>query len=272
MKRIVKIGLIAALALCLSICTMTVFATPEDDTPVVTDAPIVTQAPVTQAPVTQPPATQAPVTQAPVTQAPTRAPVYTTAPPVYTTAAPVYTSPQTYAPATQAQATQAPPATNSNMYNVEDETIDNHTLKNKDWKEIANRLKDANADEGDVDTFNFIKDNDGSSDKTTLYLTIGTYVGIAFIVIAIVIFAILISQNKKRKKQLKKNPPKRVQGNHEPASQQRPQPQRGNQHQAPKEMSPSQKRQVKTRSKYDTDEVYIPKQRTSGNGKYRPKH
>ena len=206
--------------------------------------------------------TKAP-TQAPVYT--TAAPVYTTAAPVYTTAAPVYTSPQTYA-------TQAP-ATSGNMYNVEDETIDNHTLKNKDWKEIADRLKNATSDDGDVDDFNWIKENDGSSDNTTLYLTIGTYVGVAFIVIAIVIFVILFVQKNKRKKQLKKNPPKRNQGSQQ-SRLQRQRPQRSSQHHQapPKEMSPSQKRQVKKRSKYDTDEVYIPKNKTSNNGRYRPKH
>lgn len=269
MKRIVKIGyVLATLALCLLLCTITVFATPDTETPVETDPPIVTQA-TTQAPVTQA-TTQAPVTQAP-TKAPTQAPVYTTAAPVYTTAAPVYTSPQTYA--TQAPATQATPATSGNMYNVEDETIDNRTLKNKDWKEIAEKLKNATSDDGDVEDFNWIKENDGSSDNTTLLLTIGTYVGIAFIVISIVIFTILLVQKNKRKKQLKKTPPRRGQGNQQSRVQGQ-QPQRSHQqHQAPpREMSPSQKRQVNKRSKYDTDEVYIPKSRTSSNGRYRPKH
>ncbi|MGN1130867.1 MAG: hypothetical protein ACI4Q8_05890, partial [Ruminococcus sp.] len=152
-------------------------------------------------------------------------------------------------------------------------TIDNRTLKNKDWKEIADRLKNATSDDGDVEDFNWIKENDGSSDNTTLFLTIGTYVGIAFIVIAIVIFAVLLVQKNKRKKQLKKTPPKRGQGSQQ-SRQQRQQPQRsGQQHQAPpREMSPSQKRQVKKRSKYDTDEVYIPKSKTSNNCRYRPRH
>ncbi len=274
--------LIFAIIFCLSICTMKVMAVPNEEVPVVTEAPpVVTEAPpvVTEAP---------PV----VTEAPTKAPVYTnppTAAPVKPTSKP-YVAPVTkspgnsyVAPATSAyRATSAAqPATSaeskkSEIYDVEDEEVDEDTLKKGDWKDIEEQLKNANAnDDSDVADFDFIKKNDGKNDNGEWIL----YLGIAFEVIAAGIIVTLIILAVRRKKKAENarhgNSATRTKNGSQRRESDSPGPVANRQVSEERRRtapSHSQSRQVKKRSKYDTDEIFIPKKRTSQNNRYKPKH
>ncbi len=264
--------IIFAIIFCLSICTINVMAVSDDDNYVVTEAPPV------------------------VTQAPTAAPVYTNPP----TAANVYTNPPTksyvapatkkstssyvapatkkstssyVAPATSAyRATSAAKSTTSadnkksEIYDVDDEDVDVDTLQKDDWKDIEELLKDANQnDDSDIDDFNFIKNNDGKSDNGEWIL----YLGIGFEVIAVGIIVTLIILAVRRKKKVNnarhRNLPSGTDKIPEQRESQRPVSNR-------QISSHQQSRQIKKRSKYDTDEVYISKKKDSQNNRYKPKH
>ncbi len=262
--------IIFAIIFCLSICTIKVMAVPDDNTPVVTEAP-----PVYTNPPTDPPVYTNPPTDPPVyTNPPTAAPVHTK-PPTKPYVAPVTQKPKNsyVAPATSAyRATSAAqPATSaedkkSEIYDVEDEDVDVDTLKKGDWKDIEEQLKNADQnDDSGVDDFNFIKNNDGKSDngEWILYLGIGFEVIAAGIIVTLIILA--VRRKKKANNARHGNLPVRTDKGSDHRESQRPVANR----QAP---SHQQNRQIRKRSKYDTDEVYIPKKRASQNNRYRPKH
>lgn len=276
MKRIVSLMFVAIL--CLSLCTFYAFAVPGDgevgvDTqPIATDDPpvVVTDSPTDPPVVTSPPPTAAPVyTKPPQTQAP----VYTNPP---KTQAPVATkapnnnynnnTPQNNTP--QQQATVA--NNGGGLYNVDDHKIDDGTLKNKDWEDIKNSLKNADGSESAADDFDFIRYNDNDGDNGTWIL----YTGIAFEIIAVGIIVTLIVLARRRKKKVQNSKHSNRGNDHNNPSSGGKRPAHSEPQRASRQLTPKQARQVKKRSKYDTDEVYIPRNnpRQSGNGRYKPKH
>ena len=275
MKKTIKIAsVIVSLMLCISLCTFNVFAEPDEDfdtTPsqsqIVTEplvtipdteppTPAPTQPPVTQPPVTQPPATQAPVTQAPATQAP-----YYSSSSTYS-----YSSNDSSYYSSKSSALSSPTkAPTAAVYDVEDRKIDTDTLKKKDWDKIAEKLKNANSnDDGSAGDFDFIQKDDGSGDNGDWIL----YAGIAFEAVGIAIVITLIVLAVRRKKKLKNG---RDDDRREPPRGGRPAPRRAS---APQRVQqPATKGQVKRRSKYDTAEIYIPKNAPQRGGRrYKPKH
>jgi len=263
MKNQIKQLCVALVAiLCISLCTIQAFATPDvitDTNPVQTEAPIVTEAPTvattppTEAPTVAPPTE--PVTQ-PATEAPTKATqpaTQATQQPTYATKAPTTA---TAPPATSAyQPAQTSPAVNNNQ-SVDnnqsqptdtfdsDKRVDTDNLDDSDWAEITERLK-GNGSKNTGDDFGFIQNNNDDEDNG-LWILI---VGILLILAGIGIIATLIVLHIRKKKGLskdKKNPP-RNSGNG-------------------KRVSPTEKKQINKRSKYDTAEVYIPR-RTSSKGR-----
>ncbi len=294
MKRTLRIAcVIFLLILCISLCTINAFAEPDDggdatssqsqivttETPTTqpaTEPPTraTTQPPATQPPVTKPPATKAPVTNPPATQAPTQAPQYNSS------SQSSYVSNNSNYYSSKSSALSSPTkAPTSPVYNVDDRKVDTDTLKKKDWKRIAEELNNADADDGSVDDFGFIKNNDDDGDNGMWIL----YTGIALEVAAAIIIITLIVRSVRRKRQLKNGNGRG--GNHrEPPRGGRPAPQRASVGGPAPRRAPSparaqqpptrrQQRQVKERSKYDTDEVYIPKN-ANGRGArhYKPRH
>lgn len=275
------------LTLCLSLCTIQAFATNEDgENPVATEAPVVTQPPVvTEAPTQAPVVTEAP-TQAVATQAPTKSNI-TSSPKTssktyssrtssksskssYVYKAPAATSAQSGGSSYSSQSGNSNQSPNANapLYDVDEEPIDDDTLKKRDWAGIAEQLQNAeNDDEGDdADNFDFIQKNNSSFDNGGWILI----AGIALEVIAVGIIVTLIILAVRRKKKLKN---KRVDS-----------PQRSSNSRsgtAQRAQGGNQKRQVKKRSKYDTADVYLPRGGSGGSrggtrgssGKhYKPKH
>lgn len=279
MKRTLRISCVMVLLiLCISLCTINVFAEPDDNpTPsqsqIVTEEPPVTQPvtnpptsaptqpPVTQPPVTQPPATRAPVTQAPATRAPSSVtPNYSSS---YSNS---YSSYDSSYYSNKSSANSSPtPAPTAAVYNVDDRKVDTDTLKKKDWKKIAESLQNADSDDdGSVEDFGFIKNNDDDADNGMwiLYTGITLEVAGALIIITLIILAV------RRKKKLKNG---RDNDHREPPRGGNRAPQRAS---APaRAQQPATKRQVNRRSKYDTDEVYIPKNVSQRGGRrYKPRH
>jgi hypothetical protein len=292
MKSRTKLSyIILALIFCISICTIKVMAVGEDEEVVVTEAPVVTAAP-TQA------VTEAPVVTAAPTQAATKAPVTTKATTAYvapTTKAQVnsYVAPATsaynnyatsannYATSANNYATSATSATSagsaskSEVYDVEDEEVDEDTLKKSDWKDIAERLSTADDDDdSDPDSFDFIKNNDGTNDngQWILYTGIGMEIAAGLIIVILIVLAV---RRKKKLKQAKRTGSAPTNHGHEgQPRQQRPssdKPAQRQQH-TPTQSHGASSRQVRRRSKYDTDEIQLTKQRKSSGGRYKPKH
>ena len=250
--------------LCISLCTVQAFATPDvvTDTapPVQTEAPIVTEVPtVATVPATVAP-TVAPDTE-PATQPETEAPTKATQPVTHATQKPTYAtkSPTTATnpPATNAyQPAQTTPAVNNNqpVDNNQsqptdtfdsDKRVDTDNLDDNDWAEITEKLK-GNGSKSTGDDFGFIQNNNDDDDNG-LWILI---TGILLILAGIGIIVTLITLHIRKKKGLskdKKNPPSRNSGNG-------------------RRVTPAEKKQINKRSKYDTAEVYVPR-RTSSKSK-----
>lgn len=91
--------------------------------------------------------------------------------------------------------TTAPPAA---LYDVKEE-VDGKELNSNDWKDIAQRLKDAgSADDDDGDDFGFIKNNNSTTDNGE-WLLIG---GILCLVLSAAGIAYIVVSTVKRKKSL----------------------------------------------------------------------
>ena len=290
MKRSLKIAsVIVSLMLCISLCTINVFAEPDDNIDTTPSQPqVVTEPPATLPPTepptpaptepptpapTQPPATQAPATYAPATQAPatyapaTEAPYYSSNSSRSNTS--TYSSNNSSYYSSKSSALSSPTkAPTAAVYDVEDRKVDTNTLKKKDWDKIAERLKNADVSDDGAGDFDFIKKNDGNGDNGAWIL----YTGIALEVVGVaIIIALIVLAAKKRKKLRnghgddRRNPPR---GGNQPPRRTSP-PQRAPQ----RAQQPATKRQVKKRSKFDTAEVYIPKNATQRGGRrYKPKH
>lgn len=267
-----------------SLCTVNVFADDEEDPPIATDSvPVVTEpAPVETnppKPATQPTTKKKKVTQATKATKATKPKqqqnkTYATSPRVNTNNNNnnIYSTKKATSP-TKSSSVASTKASTSPVYDVKG-NVDTDTLKKNDWKSIAEQLSksDNKKSNDDADSFNFIRDNDSSEDNGIWIL----FTGIGLEVLAAVIIITLIVLSVKRKRNLKyrqaSEGPRSVQANQRQnprgASQQRP-AQRAPQRQPGR----SQQRQVNRRSKYDTDEIYVPRNsRSSNGGRYKPKH
>lgn len=279
MKRTLRIAsIIVTLILCISLCTINVLAEPDDiddatvaPVPTVTDAPPVptetepvtaapTEPPVTEPPTTAPPVTQAPVTEPPATAAPaTDAPIYSSSGTNYSSYDSDYYSSKSSA---LSSPTKAPTAA---VYDVDDRKVDTNTLRKKDWEKIAEKLKNADADDGDVDDFGFIKDSDDNFDNGAWML----YLGITLLSSGVIIIIVMIIFAVRKKKTLGSKHSKNDDRKNPPRGGSRSGPTRGGSRASKSQSS----RQVKKRSKYDTDEVYIPRNASQrGGGRYKPRH
>lgn len=266
-----------------SLCTVNVFADEEEDPPIATDSvPVVTEpAPVETnppKPATQPTTKKKKVTQATKATKATKPKqqqnkTYATSPRVNANNNNnVYSTKKATSP-TKSNSVASTKASTSPVYDVKG-NVDTDTLKKNDWKSIAEQLSksDNQKSNDDADSFNFIRDNDSSEDNGIWIL----FTGIGLEVLAAVIIITLIVLSVKRKRNLKyrqaSEGPRSVQANQRQnprgASQQRS-AQRAPQRQPGR----SQQRQVNRRSKYDTDEIYVPRNsRSSNGGRYKPKH
>lgn len=267
-----------------SLCTVNVFADEEEDPPIATDSvPVVTEpAPVETnppKPATQPTTKKKKVTQATKATKATKPKqqqnkTYATSTRVNTNNNNnnIYSTKKATSP-TKSNSVASTKASTSPVYDVKG-NVDTDTLKKNDWKSIAEQLSksDNQKSNDDADSFNFIRDNDSSEDNGIWIL----FTGIGLEVLAAVIIITLIVISVKRKKNLKyqhtSDGPRNVQANQRQnprgASQQRPA-----QHSPQRQPGRNQQRQVNRRSKYDTDEIYVPRNsRSSNGGRYKPKH
>lgn len=282
-----KIKLLSALLIVIfsiSLCTVPALATDPTDvdtTPVPTESiPVETDPPVTDPPSTEPTVTEAPTTQ-PTTKAPTTKPtyreteetVYTTASTAATTRVQNTTSVQYYTNSTQQQydydyqETQAstPPATMT----TERKQIDEDTLDKSDWEEIRNELMNSNGSGNGADSFDFIKNNTKREDDG-MWLLVG---GILLIIVGVGIIGFYIAYVIRKKRYLDKRnnsrSGRRGGTGSGGAAARNPRSPRGNgsdkegYYRSPKDYSSSEKRQVNRRSKFDTGEIEIPRNRYS---------
>lgn len=280
MKNKIRIAYLAFLMVfVLSLFSVPVFADEDDEEQVVTDAPVVTQAPApaTAAPKTR--ATQAPtkkVTKATrATQAPTRRQTYATR---ANNNISNNNNNNTYRYTQSTQATKkaivsSTKAATSPVYDTDKEKVATGTLKKNDWDSIAEQLKksDGGNTDTDVENFDYIKNNtsDGDNGIWILYTGIGLEIAAALIILTLIILAI-----RRRKKNKAQPVPARASA---PAASAHREPPRDNyrdvRREAPRRGAPSktQQRRVNQRSKFDTDEVNVnrPPRRS---GRYKPKH
>lgn len=278
MKNHIKQLSVALVAIfCILLCTFQAFATPDvvtDTTPVQTEAPVVTEAPIIETE----PVTEAPIVETePATEPATEATTAATQPKTQATQKPTYATQSPTVAATQATtsyvAAQTTPAVNnyvdddddnnqnqsSTLYDS-DKRVDTNDLDDSDWAEITERLKNNNGSSSTGDDFGFIQNNNDDGDNG-LWILI---VGILLILAGIGIIATLIALHIKKKNGLSnnkndKNPP-------------------SDKSNGGKRVSPTEKKQINKRSKYDTAEVYIPRRTASksrssyGGTRYKPKH
>lgn len=269
MKNKIKLlSIVLIVTFCLSLCTITTNAVTAtvnkigepiaETVPVATDPPVETEPVATQEPTqtpTQEP-TQAPTQQItqeptqPITQPPTQAPTErptqqetVNRPTRETTPAPNVDS---TTPVVQNDNSQS--ATHS-VYDV-DGDVDTDNLNKKDWDELKDMLDGADGKGSAGGDFDFIQKNTRSGDNG-LWILI---VGIVCVVAGIGIIVAVIYFSKKKKKMLDA-------GNFESDSKKQE-----------KKTTSQEKRQINKRSKYDTDEVYISREKTRGGTRYKPRH
>ncbi len=279
MKNKIRIAYLAfILVFVLSLFSVPVFADEEDEEQVVTDAPIVTQAPATAAPKTR--ATQAPtkkVTQATkrATQAPTRRQTYATR---ANNNISNNNNNNTYRYTQSTQATRkavvsSTKAATSPVYDTDKEKVATGTLKKNDWASIAEQLKKSDSDstKTDVENFDYIKNNtsDGDNGIWILYTGIGLEIAAALIILTLIILAV---------RRRKKNKAQHASASHAAAHASRERDDYRDSYkearrEAPRRSAPtkSQQRGVNRRSKFDTDEVNVNRQ-PRRSGRYKPRH
>ena len=155
-------------------------------------------------------------------------------------------------------------APTSPVYDVKNKKISTDTLKKSDWEKIKAQLSNADgSDNGD--NFNFIRKNNGGDDNGAWML----YLGISLEVIgAATIITVIVLSARKRKKL--------TAGGSD--SDRRTPPSAGNSEKPQREAKDV--KQAKKRSKFDTDEIVLPKHvkaestkpaKSSGK-RYKPKH
>ncbi|MBQ5398777.1 MAG: hypothetical protein IIU14_04985 [Ruminococcus sp.] len=302
-----------AIIFILSIFTVKVFADEEDEgdvtptTPVETQAPPVeTNPPETKAPdtpkPTSPPATKSSSTSSKSTYSSESEytskskSTYSSSRSRYSSSSSTYQSKSYYSSSaannnnnnysssnnayiSRSQSVASTRAATAAVYNAKSKVDNQDTLKNKDWKSITAQLKNA-TNKGDSDSgddFGWIQNNTSSSDNGVWIL----YVGIALEVVAGVIIITLIVLAIRRRKKMdsragrrsdndRRTPPRG--GSNNRISDRQAAPQRPDR--AVRAQSLESRRQVNRRSKFDTDEVYIPKktQKRSSGRRYKPRH
>lgn len=281
-----------------SLFTIKVFADEEvgEDTP--TAAPVETQAPPVE---TNPPETAAPATKkptAPTTKA-TKATQATKATKATSSKSDSnssynsnsnsnsYYQSRTYSTTratvnnnsayiSRSQSVASTRAATSAVYEANEKVDNKDTLKNKDWKSITAQLKSATNNDSDdsADSFDVIKNNTASGDNGIWML----FAGVGLIAVGVIIIIVLIVLAIRRRKRMKSGAGRR--GYSEDDDDDRPSAPRGGSRgraaqPAPQRTQPrdNSRRQVRKRSKFDTDEVYVPKNPPrSGGRRYKPRH
>lgn len=282
MKNQIKLLCVALIVMfCVSLCTLSVYATPDGEEPASSQATVAsseTQATTPPQTVqTEPPSTQAPETTAPPqTQPATKAPTQATTAPRATNPPTVATQPQTQAPVyTNPPATTQPysQTPNTSLFNSDDKRFDDNTLTKSDWDKIADDLKNNDKDEkGEPGDFDFIKNNNGIDDNGLWILIIGVVLVLAGL--GIIGWWIYYSVRIKKNLNKKGNKPNGAEGNNA-----EPPARRHSNAPARKKPTYAEQRRINQRSKYDTDEIQIPRNRkpphggTRGGGtRYKPRH
>ncbi len=255
-----KIKLLSGLLIVIfsiSLCTISAFAVPDDD--VIATQPVVTEPVATEPVVTTPEPTEIetmaptvpPTTKAtkPKTEPTTKQPVYTTKP--ATTATQYQTQSTQYY---TAQATVAP--TQPPILATDGNRVDEKTLNDSDWEDIKNQLLNNGDDGKGADNFDFIHNNSDNEDNGMWLLV----TGIVLVVIGVAVIAFWIVYGVKKKRCLDKRKDSDRRNNRRPSYEDNHYPRRDR-----RETTPYEKRQINRRSKYDTGEVELPRNRHSQN-------
>lgn len=177
----------------------------------------------------------------------------------------------------RSQSVASTKAATSPVYDAKEKIDNKDILDNKDWKSITAQLKNATKEDdagNAADSFDWIKNNDSSSDNGIWILALG----IGLEALALIIIILLIVFAVRRKKAGKSNDSESEYFEDDDDDFRPTPPGQGGtrgRRVAPQRVQPrsSSPRQVRKRSKFDTDEVYIPKEaQRSGGRRYKPRH
>ena len=177
--------------------------------------------------------------------------------------------------ATQKAIVSSTKATTSPIYDTDKSKVNTDTLKKGDWESIANQLEKSDSDttDTDVESFDYIKNNTSEGDNGIwmLYLGIGLEIVAALIIITLIILAVRRHKKaavpQRAASSTRAQAPRRSGGDMPPRESARREPSR----QQRSGGSRAQDRNVKRRSKFDTDEVNI-KNNSHRSVRYKPRH